>query len=91
MNVERIIENKKVFAVKKFIEFIVRQLVDEPDQVIVEEINNDKNTVEIKIEVSQSDIGKVVGKRGKNINALRTILTAVGAKNKKRTSIQLVQ
>ncbi len=76
---------------KQFIEFIIRQLVDEPDQVIVEEVNNDKNTVEIKIEVSQSDIGKVVGKRGKNINALRTILTAVGAKNKKRTSIQLVQ
>lgn len=76
---------------KKFIEFIVRQLVDEPDQVNVEEINNDKKTVEINIEVAQNDIGKVVGKQGKNIIALRTLATAVGAKNKKRTFIQLVQ
>lgn len=75
----------------KFIEFIVRQLVDDPDQVIVEEKNNDKKIVEIKIEVSQNDIGKVVGKQGKNINALRTLAMAVAAKNKKRTFIQIVQ
>ena len=76
---------------KKFIEFIVRQLVDEPDQVIVEEINNNKNTVEIKIEVAKNDIGKVIGKQGKNINSIRTLLTAVGAKNKKRTLIQVIE
>jgi hypothetical protein len=77
--------------VKKFIEFIVRQLVDEPDQVIVEEINNNKNTVDIKIEVAKNDIGKVIGKQGKNINSIRTLLTAVGAKNKKRTLIQVIE
>lgn len=65
--------------------------MDEPDQVIVEEVNNDKNIVEIKIEVAKNDIGKVIGKQGKNINAIRTLLTAVGAKHKKRALIQVIE
>ena len=75
---------------KKFIEYIVTRLVDNPEKVIVEEVVNDKKNIELKIEVAKNDIGKVIGKQGKNINAIRTLLTAVGAKNKKRALIQVV-
>jgi predicted RNA-binding protein YlqC (UPF0109 family) len=76
---------------KEFIEFIVKQMVDKPEQVKVEETSSDHNTFEIKIEVDKTDIGKVVGKQGKNVNALRILLTAVAAKEKHRATLQVVE
>ena len=76
---------------KEFIEFIVKQLVDNPDKVIVEETNTDKNKIELKIEVASDDIGKVIGKHGKTIDAMRTLLTAVGAKENHRALLQVVE
>ena len=76
---------------KEFIEFIVKQLVDKPEKVMIEESSNDQNSFEIKIEVDKNDIGKVVGKQGKNVNALRTLLTAVAAKDKRRATLHVVE
>jgi len=76
---------------KEFIEFIVKQLVDKPEKVKIEESMPNQNTIEIKVEVEKSDIGKVVGKQGKNINALRTLLTAVAAKEHHRATLQVVE
>ena len=76
---------------KEFVEFIVKQLVDKPDKVSVEESLPNENTFEIKIKVDQSDIGKVVGKKGKNIDALRTLMTAVAAKERHRVVLQVLE
>jgi len=76
---------------KEFVEFIVKQLVDKPDRVSVEESLPNENTFEIKIKVDQSDIGKVVGKKGKNIDALRTLMTAVAAKERHRVVLQVLE
>jgi predicted RNA-binding protein YlqC (UPF0109 family) len=76
---------------KEFIEYIVKQLVDKPEKVIVEETAPNEKTVELKVKVDSSDIGKVIGKQGKNINAIRTLLTAVGAKNHHRATLQVVE
>jgi len=76
---------------KEFVEFIVKQLVDEPEKVKIEESMPNENTFEIKIKVQQSDIGKVVGKKGKNIDALRTLMTAVAAKGRHRVTLQVVE
>jgi hypothetical protein len=76
---------------KEFVEFIVKQMVDKPDKVNVEESMPNENTVEIKIKVDQSDIGKVVGKKGKNIDALRTLTTAVAAKERHRVTLQVLE
>jgi predicted RNA-binding protein YlqC (UPF0109 family) len=76
---------------KEFVEFIVKQLVDKPDKVSVELSIPNENTFEIKIKVDQSDIGKVVGKKGKNIDALRTLLTAVAAKERHRVTLQVLE
>lgn len=76
---------------KEFIEFIVKQLVDKPEKVKIEESSSDQQTIDLKIEVDRSDIGKVVGKQGKNVNALRTLLTAVAAKDKHRATLHVVE
>jgi len=82
-----------VIPMKEFVEFIVKQLVDKPEKVKIEESMPNQNTIEIKVEVEveKNDIGKIVGKKGKNINALRTLLTAVAAKEHHRATLQLIE
>jgi predicted RNA-binding protein YlqC (UPF0109 family) len=74
---------------KEFIETIVKQLVDNPDKVIVEETNSDDNTLDLQLKIDQSDIGKVIGKKGQNITALRTLLSAA-SKGKYRTKLDII-
>jgi predicted RNA-binding protein YlqC (UPF0109 family) len=76
---------------KEFVEFIVKQIVDNPDNVVVEETTPDVDTIKFIIKVDESDIGKVIGKHGNNINAIRTLLSAIGAKGKYRAILELVE
>jgi len=76
---------------KAIIEFIVKQLVDKPGNVRVEESSPNENSIEIVVEVDKDDIGKVIGKKGRNINAIRTLVTAIGAKGHKRATLQVVE
>ena len=76
---------------KEFIEFIAKQLVDKPDNVIVEETSPDENTIAVTLKVDQSDIGKIIGKHGRNVNAIRTLLIAVGAKEHHRATLQILE
>lgn len=76
---------------KKFLEMIIKELVDNPDKVKVEEIAKDKNLIEFTVEAAADDIGKVIGKKGKNIMAIRTLLAAVGAKEHHRTTLQVIE
>lgn len=76
---------------KNFIEFMIKQLVDKPEKVFVEENTLDENTIEFRVEVDGEDVGKIIGKKGKNVNAMRTLLSAVGAKGHKRATLQIVE
>ncbi len=76
---------------KEFIEFIAKQLVDKPDNVIVEETTPDENTIAVTLKVDNSDIGKVIGKHGRNVNAMRTLLIAVAAKDHHRAILQILE
>lgn len=64
---------------KAFVEYVVKLLVDRPDEVIVTEIQSEKTTV-IELRVAPEDIGKIIGKHGNTAHALRTILNAAGRK-----------
>jgi hypothetical protein len=75
---------------KEFIEFIAKQLVDNPDKVSVEVTTPDEHTIELNLKVDKSDIGKVIGKHGNNINAMRTLLYAVGGKEHLRVTLQIL-
>ncbi len=76
---------------KEFIEYIAKQLVDNPDKVSVEESTPDEHTIELNLKVDKEDIGKVIGKHGRNVNAMRTLLIAVGAKGHHRATLQIVE
>ena len=76
---------------KEFIEYIAKQLVDEPEKVIVEETTPDEQTIALTLKVDGKDIGKVIGKKGKNVQAMRTLLNAVGAKGKHRATLQILE
>lgn len=76
---------------KELILVICQSLVDMPEDVIVNEITTGGNTVVYEIKVLKSDVGKVIGKQGATARAIRTIVTAVGSKLKKRVVIEIIE
>jgi uncharacterized protein len=75
---------------KEIIQIIAKALVDQPDLVFVTEIGG-ANTSILELKVAKADIGKVIGKQGRTAGALRTILSAVSAKEKKRAVLEIVE
>ena len=75
---------------KDLISDIVKALVDQPDQVSVTEIEGENTTV-LELKVAKSDMGKVIGKRGRNAQALRTVLSAASGKTRKRYILEIVE
>jgi uncharacterized protein len=74
---------------KEFIEYIAKQLVDSPDGVVVEEKLTEEKKIVLSLKVQADDIGKVIGKQGKTAQAMRTLLTAVSAKEGKRAILEI--
>ena len=75
---------------KEFIEFIAKHLVDNPDSVVIEEKIIEDNKVVLSLKVQADDVGKVIGKQGKTAQAMRTLLTAVAAKEGKRAILEIL-
>jgi len=76
--------------VKDIIKYIVQELVDHPDQVEVSEIEG-KEIAVLELKVAKEDIGKIIGKQGRTAQAIRTILSAVSGKAKKRTVLKIIE
>ncbi len=72
------------------IEFVVKALVDMPDQVKVNAVRGEQTTV-IELHVAKEDLGKVIGKMGKTAQSLRTILNAVSTKMKMRSVLEIIE
>jgi predicted RNA-binding protein YlqC (UPF0109 family) len=66
------------------IEFIARNLVDDPEQVEVRQIRNDRYASVVGLAVAESDLGKVIGRQGRVARAMRTLMRASGALQGKR-------
>jgi uncharacterized protein len=75
---------------KEFIEYIAKQLVDNPESVIVEERVDEDKKLLLFLRVSQSDTGKVIGKQGRTAASMRILLTAVAAKHGKRAVLEIL-
>jgi hypothetical protein len=73
---------------KAFIEFIAKNLVDKPDAVMVEE-SEQNGKIKYRLFVEDAETGKVIGKSGKTAKAMRTLLTAVAAKNGKKALLEI--
>lgn len=75
---------------KDFIEFIVKSLVDNPDEVDVKEVEGSRTTV-YELRVGQGDLGKVIGKAGQTAKSIRTLLAAVSARQGKRAVLEILE
>lgn len=75
---------------KEFIEFIAKHLVDSPENVTIDVKTSEDNKYIFSLKVQAEDIGKVIGKQGKTAQAMRTLLTAVAAKEGKRAILEIL-
>lgn len=75
---------------RELIELISKELVDYPDQVNVTKVDGERISA-LELRVAQSDLGKVIGKRGKTARAMRTILSAASTRQGKRTVLEILE
>ncbi len=76
-------------VMKALVELMAKYLVDRPEEVAVAEVGGEK-TVIFELRVASGDIGKIVGKQGNTARAMRTILSAAGAKLEKRCVLEIL-
>ncbi|MGI6669327.1 MAG: KH domain-containing protein [Acetivibrionales bacterium] len=75
---------------KELLEAIARSLVDYPDEVVVNEVD-EGNTVILELKVAKEDMGKVIGKQGRIAKAIRTVVKAAAIKENVRVAVEIVQ
>jgi hypothetical protein len=75
---------------KGVLEYVARNIVDDPDGVFVETSERRAGEVELRLHVSPSDMGKVIGRRGRVAQALRQVVAAAGTKEGVRASLDIV-
>ena len=74
---------------KELVEFVVKSLVDAPDEVSVNVIEGEKSTI-LELKVAQEEVGKVIGKQGRIAKAIRTILSASATRDGKRATLEIL-
>lgn len=75
---------------KEFVEYVIKALVDHPEEVDVREVDGERVVV-FELRLNQTDIGKVIGKSGRTITAIRTLLTSAAAKQGKRAMLEIIE
>lgn len=77
-------------SIREVLEILVKELVDNPEEVEVREMAGDQS-ITLEVSVKYEDVGKVIGKEGKTANALRDILFRLGARDSKRVIMTINQ
>ena len=72
-----------------FVDYVVKALVDAPAEVAIDTVENDEGTT-IRIRCRKEDIGKIVGKRGKTIMAIRSLVSGAAGRQRKRVSVDVM-
>ena len=73
-----------------FVEYVVKALVDNPDQVVISTVDG-KEGATIQVRCCKEDIGKIVGKRGKTIMAIRSLVSGAAGRQHKRVSVDVLE
>ena len=81
---------KNIFAMKEFVEYVVKGLVDQPDAVTVTPVEDEGTTV-YELRMDQDDVAKVIGRRGVCINAIRSLVQAGAAKKGMRCGLEIIE
>ncbi len=77
-------------SLKELVEYLAKALVDQPDDVEVAEIAGEQ-TVVLELRVAKEDLGKVIGKQGRTVKAMRAILSAASSKIRKRADLEILE
>ncbi len=85
-----IIQPTRCQMLKELVEYIAKSLVDNPDEVVVTEVEGEQTSV-LELKVAKEDLGKVIGKQGRTARAMRVILTAASTKAKKRCVLEILE
>ncbi len=72
------------------IEYIAESLVDHPDEVKIKELEGERVTI-LELSVAEEDLGKVIGKYGRTLRAMQTLLSAAGLKTNKKNLLELIE
>ena len=75
--------------VREFVEQVISELVDQPDKLVVKEIEGDKATV-LEVEVASKDTAHVIGRQGRVINSMRDVVRAMSRKTRKKYMIEVI-
>jgi predicted RNA-binding protein YlqC (UPF0109 family) len=76
--------------VEDLLEFLARALVDQPDQVSVEGFDEDDGTIVLEIHVADEDVGKMIGRGGRTISSVRTVMRAVASRQDARVLVDVI-
>jgi len=76
--------------VKELVELIAKALVDNLEKVHVSQIDGEQSSI-IELKVAPEDVGKVIGKQGRSVQAIRIILGAAGMKLKRRFNLEIIE
>jgi len=76
--------------VQRLIEYVAKSLVDDPEKVSVTVVEEPGETV-IELEVGPRDVGKVIGKQGRTVRAMRSLLSAAGGRSRKRFELDIIE
>lgn len=77
-------------SLKDLIEYIAKALVDKPEDVEVSEVAGEQ-TVVLELKVAKDDLGKVIGKQGRTVKAMRALLAAASSKVRKRADLEILE
>ena len=75
---------------KDLLEYLAKGLVDSPEAVSVDQFEEDDGTVVLELQVADDDVGKVIGRSGRTVNALRTVIRASSVKHGRRVLVDVV-
>lgn len=75
---------------KDVLELIIANLVDNKEEISIEETVNEKS-VDFKVKVASSDMGKIIGKQGRVAKSIRTVMKSVAGKNGKKVNVEFVE
>jgi predicted RNA-binding protein YlqC (UPF0109 family) len=78
------------FPVKEFLEFVIRQLVEFPDDMVLTEIPSGKMMI-FKVQLRQSDVGRIIGRNGQTIHAIRAMLNSSASRHGQRATLEIVE
>src|SRR3954471_12988318 len=82
--------SNKLTAVKEFLEFVIRQLVEFPDEMMLSEIPSGKTTI-FRVQLRQTDVGRIIGRNGQTIQAIRALLASSAARHGQRATLEIVE